>query len=78
MAAAVPPVLPQVPAQEEQCIENPYHGNFNPGTKAGQVFFEKETKDLPTGKRLVATKKDSHAMYRFLEGKSLALGKVIK
>ena len=26
---------------------NPYHGKFNPSTKAGQAIFEKKTKGLP-------------------------------
>ena len=41
---------------------NPYHGKFNPSTKAGQEIFEKKTKGLPADKRFTATKKYSQGI----------------
>ena len=43
----------------------PYHGKFNPSTKAGQAIFEKKTKGLPADERFAATKKGYQGI-RFL------------
>ena len=48
---------------------NPYHGKFNPSTKAGQLIFEKITKGLLADKRFTATKKDSQGIRRILQAK---------
>ena len=56
---------------------NPYHGKFNPSTKAGQAIFEKKTKGLPAGKRFTATKKDSQGICCLLRAKSSSLGAVV-
>ena len=45
---------------------NPYHGKFDPSTKAGQAIFEKKTKGLPADERFTATKKDFHGIRRLL------------
>ena len=49
---------------------NPYHGKFNPSTKAGQVIFEKKSKGLPADKSFTATNKDSQGICRLLQAKS--------
>ena len=56
---------------------NPYHGKFNPSTKAGQAIFEKKTKDLPADERFTATKKYSQGNCRLLQAKSSSLGAVV-
>ena len=56
---------------------NPYHGKFNPSTKAGQAIFEKKTKGLPADKRFTATKKDSQGIRHVLQEKSSSLGAVV-
>ena len=58
-------------------VDNPNVGNFNQGTKLGQEIFENKTKCLKEENHLTATKKDAQAIYRFLENKTPALGKVI-
>ena len=45
---------------------NPYHGKFNPSTKAGQAIFENKTKGLPAYERFTATKKDSQGIRRLI------------
>ena len=54
----------------ETCHVNPYHGKFNPSTKAGQAIFEKKIKGLPADERFTATKKDSQGIRRLLQAKS--------
>ena len=56
---------------------NPYHGKFNPSTKAGQAMFEKKTKGLPADKRFTATKKYSQGIRRLLQAKYSSLGAVV-
>ena len=56
---------------------NPYHGKFNPSTKAGQAIFEKTTKGLPADERFIATKKDSQVIRCLLQAKSSSLGAVV-
>ena len=56
---------------------NPYHGKFNPSTKAVQAIFEKKTKGLPADERFTATKKDSQGIRRLLQAKSSSLGAVV-
>ena len=56
---------------------NPYHGKFNPSTKAGQAIFENKTKGLPEDERFTATKKDSQGIRRLLQAKYSSLGAVV-
>ena len=56
---------------------NPYHGKFNPSTKAGQAIFEKKTKGLPADERFTATKKDSQGIHCLFQAKSSSLGAVV-
>ena len=56
---------------------NPYHGKFNPSTKAGQTIFEKETKGFPADERFTASKNDSRGIRRVLQAKSSSLGAVV-
>ena len=56
---------------------NPYHGKFNPSTKAGQAIFENKTKGLPADERFTATKKYSHGIRCLLQAKSSSLGGVV-
>ena len=53
---------------------NPYHGKFNPSTKAGQAIFVKKTKGLPADKRFTATKKDSQGILCLLQSKIFNVG----
>ena len=41
---ADPNAAAAVVAVPETCHVNPYHGKFNPSSKAGQAIFEKKTK----------------------------------
>ena len=66
-----------VVAVSETCHVNPYHGKFNPSTKAGQAIFEKKTKGLPVDERFTATKKDSQGILRLLQAKPSSLGAVV-
>ena len=56
---------------------NPYHGKFNPSTKAGQAIFEKKTKGLPVDERFNETKKYSQVICRLLQAKSSSLVAVV-
>ena len=56
---------------------NPYHGKFNPSTKADQAIFEKKTKGLPADERFTATRKDSQGIHRLLQEKSSSLDAVV-
>ena len=56
---------------------NPYHGKFNPSTKADQAIFEKKTKGLPADERFTATKKDYQGIRCLLKAKYLSLGAVV-
>ena len=56
---------------------NPYHGKFNPSTKAGQAIFEKKTKGLPADERFTETNKDYQGIRRLLQAKSSSLGAVV-
>ena len=69
---AVPPAL-----EADSWVDNPNFGNFNPGTKAGQVIFENKTKGLKEENCLTATKKDDQAICCFLEDRALLLVKVV-
>ena len=66
-----------VVAVPETWYVNPYHGKFNPSTKAGQAIFEKKTKGLPADERFTVTKKDSQGIRRLLQEKSSSLGAVV-
>ena len=68
-------VLPD-PA-EDSWVDNPNVGHFDPGAKAGQAIFEKNTKGLKEENRITETKKDAQFIRRFLVNKSLALGKFV-
>ena len=66
-----------VAAVPETWHVNPYHGKFNPSTKAGQAIFENKTKGLPADERFTATKKDSKGIRRLLQAKYSSLGAVV-
>ena len=70
-AAAVIVVVPGT------CHVNPYHGKFNPLTKAGQAIFENKAKGLPADERFTATKKDSQGIRRLLQAQFSSLGAVV-
>ena len=74
---AGPNAAAAVVAVPETWHVNPYHGKFNPSTKAGQAIFEKKTKGLPADERFTATKKDSHGIRRLLQAKSSSLSAVV-
>ena len=67
---ADPNAAAAVVAVPETWHVNPYHGKFNPSTKAGQAIFEKKTKGLPSDKRFTAPKKYSQGIRRLLQVKS--------
>ena len=66
-----------VVAVSETWHVNPYHGKFNPSTKAVQAIFEKKTKGLPADERFTATNKDSQGIRRLLQAKSSSLGAML-
>ena len=66
-----------VEAVPETWHVNPYHGKFNPSTKAGQAIFEKKTKGLPADEHFTATEKDSQVICRLLQAKASSLGAVV-
>ena len=74
---ADPNAAAAVVAVPETWHVNPYHGNFNPSTKAGQAIFEKKTKGLPADKRFTATNRDSQGIRRLLQAKSPSLDAVV-
>jgi hypothetical protein len=57
--------------------ENPYYGNFNPGTRSSKATYSKKTKGLPSDEQFSANKKDAPSVWRFLVGKQAALEKVV-
>ena len=57
--------------------ENPYYGNFNPGTRSSKATYSKKTKGLPSDERSSVNKKDAPDIWRFLIGKQAALGKLV-
>ena len=66
---ADPNVAAAVVSVPETWHVNPYHGKFNPSTKAGQAIFEKKTKVLPADERFTATKKDPQGILCLLQAK---------
>ena len=56
---------------------NPFHGKFNPSTKAGQAIFEEKTKGLPADERFTATKKYSQGIRCLLQAKSSLMAAVV-
>ena len=56
---------------------NPYHGKFNPSTKAGQAIFERKTKGFPADERFTVMNKDSQGIFCLLQGKYSLLGAVV-
>ena len=74
---ADPNAATSVVAVPETWHVNPYHGKFNPSTKAGQAIFEKKTKGLPAYEGFTATKKDSQGIRHLLQAKSSSLGAVV-
>ena len=74
---ADPNVAAAVLAVPETWHVNPYHGKFNPSTKAGQAIFEKKTNVLPEDEHFTATKKYSQGIRRLLQVKSSSLGAVV-
>ena len=67
----------RVVAVPETWHVNPYHGKFNPSTKAGQAIFEKKNKGLSADERFTATKKYSQVICRLLQAKYSLLGAVV-
>ena len=74
---ADPNAAANVVAVSETWHVNPYHGKFNPSTKAGQAIFEKKTKGFPADERFTATKKDSQGICGLLQAKSSSLGALV-
>ena len=74
---ADPNAVAVVVAVPETWHVNPYHGKFNPSTKAGQAIFEKKTKGLPADERYTTTKKDSQVIRCLLQAKYSSLGAVV-
>ncbi len=62
-------------APEIEWKTNPFNGNFNPGTKTGQVIFLKKTKGLPDGKRFKLSKEHSTEIHQFFKARAASLGK---
>ena len=77
LTMADPNAAAAVVAVPETWHVNPYHGKFNPSTKAGQAILENKTKGLPADERFTATKKDSQGIRRLLQAKSSSLGAVV-
>ncbi len=61
-------------ASEIEWKTNPFNGNFNPGTKTGQVIFIEKTKGHPDGKRFDLSKEHSSEIHQFFKTRSASLG----
>ena len=70
--ASVPPAL-----APDSWVYNQNVGNFNPGTKAGQAVFKRNTKGLKEKNCLTETDRNAQAISHLLENKAPALGKVV-
>ena len=65
-APAVPLAHPPAPVVKEVWKTTPFSGNFNPGTKLGNIIFIKNTPGLPESVRLYLTKKNSQDIHKYL------------
>ena len=61
----------------ETWTENPNHGNFNPGTIAGNKIFQIKTKGLEHDKRLSFEGKNAPIFRRLLEAKEPEFGGIV-
>lgn len=57
---------------------NPFHGNFNPGTKTGQQIFLEKTKGNADGTRYSLTKDNAANLHQFFKSRAASLGKCIQ
>ena len=57
--------VPPAPVVEEVWKTTPFSGDFNPGTKLGNIIFIEKTKGLPESVRLDLTKKNSQEIHKY-------------
>ena len=55
-----------------------FHGNFNPGTKSGQLIFLEKTKGLPAEKSFELIKCDAPAMKQQFKARQGVMGDVVR
>ena len=58
--------VPPAPVVKEFWKTTPFSGDFNPGTKLGNVIFIEKTKDIPESVRLDLTKNNSQEIDKYL------------
>ena len=57
---------------------NPFKGDFNPGTKAGQQIFVEKTKGLPEADRMALSKANASEIHRYFGARETNFGNVIR
>ncbi len=57
---------------------NPFHGNFNPGTKTGQQIFLEKTKGVADGTRYSLTKDNAANLHQFFKSRAASLASCIQ
>ena len=72
--APAPAPAPAPPVQDEDWIENPLVGTFNPGTSHGRQIFKIKTQGLPEDKKFEASPTESNSLSKYLIGKRSNLG----
>ena len=66
------------PALATEWKTNPFHGNFNPGTRpVQQIFLEKRTDGLADGTRFDLTKDNLVDTHQFFKARAASLGRCI-
>ena len=58
--------VPPAPVVKEVWKTTPFSGDFNPGTKLGNIIFIEKTKGLPESVILDLTKNNSQEIHKFL------------
>ena len=69
--------VPPAPVVKEVWKTTPFSGDFNPGTKLGNIIFTEKTKGLPESVRLYLTKNNSQEIYKYLRAHKTLMGNVV-
>ena len=65
-----------VAAPAEVWTENPHQGNFNPGTKSGEVIFKMKTKGLADDNKIEMIPDNAAQFRRLLQAKAASFGSI--
>ena len=74
--AGAPAVSPASVVEEVWKMTH-FSGDFNPGTKLGNIIFIEKTKGLPESVRLDLTKKNPQEIHKYLRACETLMGNVV-